>query len=146
MPPPDLAISASPGVSAAVALLAASQLPTQDLTDRHLDHFFFAGSRDAPNGLVGLELFGDVALLRSLVVAESLRGNGAGAALVRHAEDYARARGVKRVYLLTITAEGFFARRGYVRDSRETAPVEIRNTREFSSLCPAGSAFMSKQL
>jgi amino-acid N-acetyltransferase len=146
MPLPDLAISAAPEVSAAVALLAASQLPTQDLTDRHLEHFFFAGSREAPAGLVGLELFGDVALLRSLVVAESLRGNGAGAALVRHAEVYARARGVRCVYLLTITAEGFFARRGYIRDSREAAPVEIRNTREFSSLCPAGSAFMSKLL
>jgi amino-acid N-acetyltransferase len=129
-----------------VTLLGAAGLPTEDLARLSLEHFFFAGPVDAPTGLVGLEMFGDVALLRSLVVAEPLRGSGAGSALLDHAERHARSRGVKVVYLLTTTAEAFFARRGYGHAARASAPTAIRATREFSALCPSSSAFMSRQL
>jgi amino-acid N-acetyltransferase len=127
-------------------LLAAAQLPTDDLTERHCEHFFFTGVDGAPDGLVGLELLGDVALLRSLAVAAGRRGSGAGSRLLSHAEAHARAQGVRRVYLLTTTAESFFARRGYRRADRASAPDAIRATREFSALCPASSAFMVKLL
>ncbi|HUQ09268.1 MAG TPA: arsenic resistance N-acetyltransferase ArsN2 [Steroidobacteraceae bacterium] len=140
------AISVKPDLEAAVALLAAAQLPTQDLTERHCEHFFFAGTRASPSGLVGLELYGDVALLRSLVVADSCRNTGDGTRLLSHAEAHARAHGVRALYLLTTTAESFFARRGYARAERTTAPPAIRATREFSGICPSSSAFMSKQL
>ena len=111
-----------------------------------LENFFFAGPAQAPAGLVGLEMFGDVALLRSLVVAEPLRGSGAGSALLEYAERHARSRGVKVVYLLTTTAEAFFTGRGYGHAARDSAPAAIRETREFSVLCPSSSAFMCKQL
>ena len=51
-----------------------------------------------------------------------------------------------RFYLLTTTAEDFFARRGYVRIARDEAPETIRATREFADICPAGSAIMRKVL
>jgi amino-acid N-acetyltransferase len=140
------AISSKPSLAAAVTLLEAAKLPTQDLTEQHCEHFFFTGPAGAPDGLVGLELFGDVALLRSLVVADSRRNAGAGSHLLAHAEAQARAHGVRQVYLLTTTAEAFFARRGYVRAARDSAPPAIRATREFSGICPASSAFMFKQL
>ena len=143
---PDLSITAGPRVEAAMTLLRAAGLPTQDLDCMSLEHFFFAGPAEAPTGLVGLEMFGDVALLRSLVVAEPLRGGGAGSALLNHAERHARGRGVKVVYLLTTTAEQFFAQRGYGHAARDSAPAAIRATREFSALCPSSSAFMSRQL
>jgi GNAT superfamily N-acetyltransferase len=85
-------IGSRPNLGAAVQLLAAAQLPTEDLTAAHCEHFFLAGSPTEPTGLVGLELFGNVALLRSLVVARDRRGTGEGAALLRHAEDHARTR------------------------------------------------------
>ncbi len=128
------------------ALLEASGLPSDDVTDDLCRHFFFAGPPHAPTGLVGLELSGDVALLRSLVVAEALRGSGAGSALLDHAERSARAKGVKSLYLLTTTAAAFFSRRGYALAPRETAPAAIRATREFSAVCPGSAAFMSKLL
>jgi len=142
----NLSVAQRPALAGAVALLASAQLPTQDLSEAHCEHFFFAGIREAPTALVGLELFGNVALLRSLVVSERTRGVGAGSALVRHAEVYARERGVHAIYLLTTTAETFFERRGFVRTDRESAPPAIRATREFAGICPASSAFMSRTL
>lgn len=139
-------ISAHPSLASAVALLAEAQLPTEDLTEAHCQHFFFAGPAQRPTGLVGLEMFGDVALLRSLVVTPERRGKGEGIALLEHAEDYARARGVRELYLLTTTAEKFFEKQGFVRASREAAPAAIARTREFAGICPASSAFMVRQL
>jgi amino-acid N-acetyltransferase len=142
----DAPIIARPRLSAVVALLSSAQLPSGDLTERHCEHFFYTGAADAPDGLVGLELFGDVALLRSLVVDGAQRRGGAGSRLLAHAEAHARAHGVRQLFLLTTTAEEFFARRGFVRAAREIAPPAIRATREFSGICPASSAFMFKQL
>lgn len=139
-------IGSRPSLGAAVKLLAAAQLPTEDLTAGHCEQFFFTGSPSEPTGLVGLELFGNVALLRSLVVAAGRRGTGEGAALLKHAEDHARAEGVLTLYLLTTTAESFFAKHGYQRSARESAPAAIRATREFAGICPASSAFMMRRL
>jgi amino-acid N-acetyltransferase len=78
----------------AIALLDAARLPTEGLSEKILPNFFYAGSDAAPQGLVGLEILGVEALLRSLVVAERARGSGLGKALVEHAEKHARAMGV----------------------------------------------------
>ena len=142
----NLKISSRPSMDAALRLLTAAQLPTEDLTAAHCEHFFFAGSPTEPTGLVGLELFGNVALLRSLVVTPDRRGTGEGVALLRHAEDHARAEGVRTLYLLTTTAESFFVKHGYQRAARESAPSAIRATREFAGICPASSAFMMRQI
>ena len=141
-----LNISPHPSLDAVIRMLTAAKLPTEDVTPAHCEHFYFAGPASDPTGLVGLELFGDVALLRSLVVAAGNRGAGEGGALLKHAEDQARARGVRALYLLTMTAEAFFAKHDYQRTSRESAPDAIRATREFAGICPASSAFMTRQL
>ncbi len=129
-----------------VALLEAEGLPASDLTETHLEHFFFTGSDGAPSALVGLEIYGEAALLRSLVVSAAARTQGLGTALVQHAEEYAAARRVRSLYLLTTTAEAYFEHRGYRRVDRSEAPPSIQSTREFASLCPASSAFMIKRL
>jgi len=77
---------------------------------------------------MGLELYDAEALLRSLVVRGAARSSGLGTALVAHAENYARLHGVHSLYLLTTTAEAFFARRGYHRIDRTVAPAVIRST------------------
>jgi amino-acid N-acetyltransferase len=121
-------------------------LPDSDITDEHLKHFFFTGSDGSPTGLVGLELYATDALLRSLVVGENMRGKGLGSSLVDQAERYAASHGIRSLYLLTTTAEPFFRRLGYERIDRSHAPRSIKETPEFSSLCPASSAFMKKAL
>jgi amino-acid N-acetyltransferase len=141
-----LIIRTRPPLSTAAALLQAQGLPVSDITDEHLEHFFYIGSDGSPTGLVGIEIYGADALLRSLAVADTSRTQGLGSSLVEHAEDHAAARQVSTMYLLTTTAESFFQRRGYRCIDRVQAPPAIQSTREFATLCPASSAFMIKRL
>jgi amino-acid N-acetyltransferase len=128
------------------ALLAANRLPEGDLTPAHLGSFWI--ERDAAGlvGVVGLEPRGRAALLRSLAVRTDARGRGLGAALLEHAERQARAIGVETLHLLTTTAAGFFAGRGYAVAPRDAAPPEIQTTAEFGGLCPSSSVCMRKRL
>jgi amino-acid N-acetyltransferase len=139
-------IGRAPALSGAIRLLASAGLPASDLTDAHMAAFFYAGSADAPSAMVGVEIYGADALLRSLVVSPELRQRGLGRLLVAKAEQHAREHGVSTMYLLTTTAEKFFLARGYTSAARDTAPRSIRSTAEFSGLCPASSAFLSKSL
>jgi amino-acid N-acetyltransferase len=114
------------------------------LTEAHLENFFFTGTDGAPSALVGLEIYGDAALLRSLVVSTAARTQGLGSALVLHAEEYAATHRVRSLYLLTTAAEAYFEHQGYRRIDRSEAPPSIQSTREFSVLCPSSSALMVK--
>ena len=139
-------IFANPHEPAVKKLLAESDLPTADITAQHLTHFFGYGQGSDLDGVVGLELYGGEALLRSLAVSPGRRASGIGSRLVAHAERYAQDRGVQALYLLTTTAESFFRRLGYARLAREEAPAAIKATQEFSGICPQSSAFMVKHL
>jgi amino-acid N-acetyltransferase len=142
----SLSIRQQPSRMGALRLLQNAGLPASDVTEEHLVHFFYIGSATAPDAMVGIELYGLDALLRSLVVAPDLRATGLGTRLVEHVESHARTHGVRTIYLLTTTAEKFFESRGYVATSRDSAPSSIRATTEFAGLCPASSAFLSKSL
>ena len=139
-------IFAHPTAAAVKQLLSESGLPIEDINEQHLRHFFGCGSDIILEGLVGLELYGDVALLRSLAVSPARRGAGWGSKLVAHAEHHAHEQGVKSLYLLTTTAEPFFLRLGYARLPRDEAPEAIKSTKEFAGICPVSSAFMVKHL
>jgi amino-acid N-acetyltransferase len=144
--PTEVRFSAQPELPVIVRLLEDAGLPALDLTESHLEHFFYCGPSQTPAGLVGLELYDTDALLRSLWVAPEARAEGLGSALVDHAEDHARVQGVRVMYLLTTTAEGFFAQLGYQRIARGLAPRAIQASREFRELCPDSSAVMVKSL
>jgi len=127
-------------------LLAACSLPNADISAGKVEHFFGCGTESNPGGVVGVELYGDVALLRSLAVAPNVRGQGCGKRLVQEAEQYASRNSVKRLYLLTTTAEAFFRSLGYAAVERDAAPSAIRATSEFSTLCSDTAALMAKDL
>ena len=136
----------SPPLSAVQRLLADAGLPVDDLVTQRFQHFFGCGEAREPKGVVGLELYGEDGLLRSLAVAATARGHGCAKALVAQAERDAREHGVRRLFLLTTSAADFFARLGYKETGRERAPAAIRATREFSSLCPSSSTLMVKEI
>lgn len=54
--------------------------------------------------------------------------------------------GVETLYLLTTTAAGFFADRGYERVDRSVVPAPVRGTTQFSTLCPESATVMRKGL
>ena len=83
-----------------IRLLEDAALPTADLTDDQMTHFFYVGPATSPIGIVGVQFCGADALLRSLVVSTAHRTQGLGQRLVEHAEQHARTRGAATVYLL----------------------------------------------
>jgi len=127
------------------SILSAAGLPTDDLATSPC-HFLGIGQPARPEGVVGLEVYGDTALLRSLVVCDRCRGRGHGHRLVAAAESFARERGVQTLYLLTESAETFFSALGYVTCDRSVAPKSVQRTRQFTELCPASAVFMCKNL
>lgn len=126
------------------ALLAAEGLPTEDLNADALA--LVAECKGALLGAIGLEAYGNVGLLRSLVVAQSGRGKGLGASLVNALERHARKVGVEALWLLTIDADAWFKALGYDVRARTQAPEAIAATEEFSSLCPDDAVLMCKHL
>lgn len=129
-----------------VALLDSASLPTSDLAERPLEHFIVAEEQDVVVACIGVEVFGRDALLRSLVVARLHRGRRIAERLVDRLESELAAAGVADVWLLTIDAGGFFSRLGYASWPRDDAPEAIRNTEEFSSLCPGNATLMRNAL
>ena len=125
-------------------LLAAAGLPTEDVTIGHLA--LVAEQEGVVCGLIGLEQFENVGLLRSLVIARECRSVGLGRLLVDGLERLAMTQDVSELWLLTIDADAWFAKLGYTAQSRELAPAVIQQTEEFSSLCPGEAALMKKSL
>ena len=66
--------------------------------------------------------------------------------LVEALLDEATESGIERLWLLTTTAEDFFAAIGFAPVAREAAPASIQATLEFRDLCPASATFMKLDL
>jgi amino-acid N-acetyltransferase len=122
-------------------LLVANKLPLDGVPES-LQDFLVAFDGQKVIGAIGLEIFGDCALLRSAVVDESARGTGLGAQLVEGALAKARVLRLKDVYLLTTTAEKYFPRFGFAAVPREDAPAELQKSAEFGGACPASAVLM----
>lgn len=129
-----------------LALLEACALPFADLEARHLPGFLICRDDAGLVAAAGLERCADELLLRSLAVAPGYRRRGLAGQLVDALEQSARARQQPRLFLLTTTAEDFFAARGYRSLARAAAPPAIADCREFRDLCPASAVCMVKLL
>lgn len=90
----------------------------------------------------GLELFGSYALLRSVAVDQEQRGKKFGQQVVHDLLTKAKSLGVTELYLLTETAERFFENKGFIKISREQAPLAILNSSEFKTVCPVSAVCM----
>jgi N-acetylglutamate synthase-like GNAT family acetyltransferase/DNA-binding MarR family transcriptional regulator len=127
------------------ALLREARLPVEGAAD-HLGHFTVGVNRTGLVAVGGFEPYGADALLRSFAVAETARNRAHGSELLRHVLLDARQSGIETAFLLTQTAEGFFSRHGFKAIERNDAPLAIRQSREFSGLCPASARLMAQSL
>lgn len=138
--------AASTDLPAIVALLSAAGLPVADVAVEKHPEFLIARRDGRVIGVIGLERFDDVGLLRSLAVSGEHRHHGLGFALVRALERRAALAGIATLVLLTLTARDFFLRAGYQVITRMQAPASVRASSEFRSLCPDSAVCMTKQL
>lgn len=127
-------------------LLKSCGLPQEDLHRDHFKHFLVYKEKGLILGVVGLEIHGRIALLRSLAVDGRHRHRGIASQLLGEIEDYGRSQDIEKFYLLTTSAAEFFAKRGYQKIDRKLAPPEIKATREFQDLCPESSVCLTKDL
>jgi amino-acid N-acetyltransferase len=114
-------------------LLAAEWLPPMAITE-FLDSFWVLESDGRVAGAAGIEIYGEAAVLRSVVVAPELRGTGEGDRLVRNGLEYAREHGAKRVYLFTMHAAPFFARYGFEPVTTDDFEPAVRNSWQYVGL------------
>ena len=141
----DYSLAAAGDADAIVQLLRDCALPDQDIHE-HLRHFVVARDGERLVGVIGLQICGHAALLRSLAVQQSYRGAGIANALVARIVALAYTRGIASLYLLTTTAQAFFSRLGFLDTARDAVPDEILATQEFQSLCPSSAACMTRDL
>jgi amino-acid N-acetyltransferase len=124
-----------------VELLSASGLPVAGV-EAHIDSFLLALQGGSLAACAGLERYGPTALLRSVAVAKTHRGNGLAQKLVAQLIGIARADGIESVLLLTTTAGAFFERFGFRTISRAEAPAAVQCSVEFQGACPASASVM----
>jgi amino-acid N-acetyltransferase len=141
----ELRTASSADLESVFSLLDRSGLPTAGVAD-NFSQFLVAEADGRLVGVVGLELYGESALLRSAAVEESWRGSGVGRVLVERALDLARERGIEDVYLLTTTAENYFPKFGFVCVRRDEVAQGVQSSVEFRSACPESATVMCKHV
>jgi len=82
----------------------------------------------------------------ALMVVREERNKGIARQLVERVESQAHSDGQKDIWLLTTTADRYFARIGYRTVERNNVSEEVRLTQQFSSLCTATAVCMRKTL
>ena len=128
-------------------ILEDAGLPLVDLTAAHMGHFMGARLKTGElAGVIGLEVYERAGLLRSLAIREEYRGRGIAGELINTLHAYALSAGIGDLYLLTTTAEGYFARHGFEPFDRQKVPVPVGESAEFRSLCPDTAVCMRKRI
>jgi GNAT superfamily N-acetyltransferase len=117
--------------------LEAADLPTLDLDEGDATYF-----TDEAGSFGGLVRLGNIALLRSIVVPRAKQRHGLGTDMLAGLIGAARKSGAREVWLLTTTAESFFAANGFERVARTHAPAAIATTSQFKGVCPDSAALM----
>ncbi len=125
--------------------LNAEGLPTGDLAEEGIRLFAFECDGRL-SGYGGLEVHGDAALLRSIVVDPGMRRERIGAGIVEALVRLAAREGATRAFILTTNAADYFGRLGFAAIDRSEAPDAILATRQAARLCPATAVLMAKTL
>ena len=128
-----------------LSLLKSNDLCIDDVPQKVAS--LFVGYSDSKIvGIGGVEVYGNVGLLRSIVIKKQFRRKGLGKALVSKIIESAKGKGLRELYLLTTTAEDFFSKMGFQKIKRDAAPAAIRNTAEFGEMCAVTSILMRKKI
>ncbi|TSA17893.1 GNAT family N-acetyltransferase [bacterium] len=124
------------------SLLEKSELPTESL-GTNTTEFFVAESFNKLLGIAGFEFYGDDALLRSVAIQPELQSKGIGSQLVDWMISLAKEREIRKIVLLTETAQKFFERKGFtVVDRSSIVNQAMKDLSEFTGACPISAVSM----
>ena len=123
------------------SLLRADRLPVEDIAEPGVE-FLVLETGDGVIACGALERFEGCCLLRSLAVEENHRYMGHGALLCAALIDSAASKLYGDIFLLTTDAADYFVRRGFENIDRRQAPHAIRQSRQYSRLCPGSAVLM----
>lgn len=126
-------------------LLADNNLPYQDIEDKNVKIFILKND-NTPIGIIGLEVYHKIALLRSMVIEKMYKNQGYGKYLFNKIVDYCKDKKVSELYLLTCSADRYFEKLGFEQILRNNLPEEIKQTKQFSQLCPCSAICMMLNL
>jgi len=131
-----------PGIE---SLLRSGELPTLGVAE-HVGTFLIAEEKGTLVGAIGLEVYGDTGLLRSAVVDIPHRNSGVGSLLYESLLSMARSFEVRKLVLLTNTAEEYFGKKGFRLVDRSSVTGPVTRSVEFGDACPEHSAIMEMSL
>jgi len=126
-------------------ILQENKLPSEDLPSS-LNDFYLVPDGGKIIAVIGLERYGHYGLLRSMAVDADHRNKHLAEELVKFLEEEAGFSGVQVIYLLTETADKYFAKKGYHAIKREQVPEQIKSSSEFNHVCPASAVVMKKEI
>jgi N-acetylglutamate synthase-like GNAT family acetyltransferase len=125
-------------------LLQINGLPADDINEEIT--FYIIRENGRIIGVGGLETAGEDVLMRSIAISDRFKNKGLGARITQLLIENAKIAGYSSIYLLTLTAEKFFPRFGFVEIERGTASESIKLSSEFTSTCPASACLMQLKL
>ncbi len=126
-------------------LLQNNNLPVIDI-DKALPDFFVAEADNQIAGVIGLEKYDHYGLLRSMTTNAAYRNQGIASKLVDALFRHANMLGLKEIYLLTETAKDYFLKKAFVPIERNEVPDSVKESPEFSHLCPTSATIMKKSI
>ncbi len=112
-------------------LLRNENLPPDDI-EKWIDYFLVLKDKDITIGGVGLEVWGEIGLFRSFVIAEEFRNKGYGKELYDAIMLKAKKMNLHSIVLLAKGAIVFFENNGFSFISREELPPEVKNSVQFN--------------
>ena len=128
-----------------IRLLQASQLPTGDLSS-DLPHFFVIEKDGEIIASAGVEIYRNLGLIRSVAVDEDYRKRSLATILLDRLMSYVSVQQITALYLITTTAERYFAQKGFHSVNRDKVPAPIALSSEFTTICPSTAIVMMKEL
>lgn len=125
-------------------LLSENGLTTSGVRE-NLSNFLVTECKEVV-GVIGMEFAGQGAMLRSMAISQEVRKRGLATVLVNRSLKIARDAGMKSIYILTNTAEGFASRWGFYKIQRSEIPADLMESSALNSFCPSSSICMKLDL
>ena len=127
-------------------LLVSAELVPVGLNNKNLQLFCHRDDSGHIVGVVGVGIYRNGGLLRSLAVREDMRHQGIARSLLQEAYEFAGRNNCHHLYLLTETIGETMKRYGFSDILRKHAPSELLASPFFNGICPCSSRLMHKNI